>query len=354
MATAALPPALSPEHLTDVLRRAGMLGDGHVSRLETESARDTLVSQIVRVRLVYDGASDGAPDRLFLKTARVGGPLEGVNLGRKEVEFYERVATAMPAGLVPRCFEAVCDPDPKTWHLLLEDLGESHVVVNEWPLPPTVEQCERIVETYARFHGFWWNHARLGASIGTWLDDGQLEASLREIPGQLARVADRLGDRFSSERRRLYERFIASAPRLLARYRTHRDLTVVSGDAHVWNLLYPREPDRRDIRLIDWSGWRIDTATDDLAYMMALHWYPERRRRLEQPLLDRYHAALVAHGVSGYDRAALAEDYRLSVLWQLTTPIWQADHHLPPLIWWSHLERIFLAIDDLGCRDLLD
>ena len=147
---------------------------------------------------------------------------------------------------------------------------------------------------------------------------------------------------------------MVSAPRLIARYRTHRDLTIVHGDAHVWNLLYPREPSSRDVRLIDWSGWRIDTATDDLAYMMAVHWYPERRRRLEQPLLDRYHQALVAHGVRGYDRAALAEDYRMSVLWQLTTPEWQADHNLPAVIWWSHLERIVCAVDDLGCRDLLD
>ena len=354
MATSALPAALSPEHLTDVLRRAGVLDAGRVSRVEAENSRDTLVSRIVRARLAYDGPSDQAPDRLFLKTARAGGPLVGVNLGRKEVEFYDRVAGAMPAGLVPRCFEAAWEPEAKAWHLLLEDLGESHVIVNEWPLPPTVEQCERIVETYARFHAFWWDDARLGTSIGTFLDVDEFDIFLREIPERLARFADRLGDRFSSDRRRLYERFIESAPQLLARYRTHRDLTIVSGDAHVWNLLYPREPSSSDVRLIDWSGWRIDTATDDLAYMMALHWYPERRRRLERPLLDHYHAALVAHGVRGYDRAALREDYRASVVWQLTTPVWQADHNLPPVIWWSHLERICLAVDDLDCRDLLD
>lgn len=32
--------------------------------------------------------------------------------------------------------------------------------------------------------------------------------------------------------------------------------------------------------------WSIDTATNDLAYMMAILWYPDRRRRLERPLLD--------------------------------------------------------------------
>ena len=74
---------------------------------------------------------------------------------------------------------------------------------------------------------------------------------------------------------------------------------------------------------------------------------------MERPLLDRYHAVLVAHGVHGYDRRALKDDYRLSVLWQITTPIFQAANNIPPVIWWNNLERILLAVDDLGCLDLL-
>jgi len=35
-------------------------------------------------------------------------------------------------------------------------------------------------------------------------------------------------------------------------------------------------------------------------YMMAVHWYPERRARLEAPLLERYHAGLCARGVTDY------------------------------------------------------
>jgi hypothetical protein len=87
--------------------------------------------------------------------------------------------------------------------------------------------------------------------------------------------------------------------------------------------------------------------------MMAMRWYPDLRRRMERPLLDRYHAALVAGGVRGYDRRALDDDYRLSVLWHITTPVWQATNDIPPVIWWNNLERILLAVDDLSCRDLL-
>jgi hypothetical protein len=34
-------------------------------------------------------------------------------------------------------------------------------------------------------------------------------------------------------------------------------------------------------------------------------------------------------------------------------PVWQAALNIPPVIWWGHLERIFLAVDDLDCRALL-
>ena len=47
------------------------------------------------------------------------------------------------------------------------------------------------------------------------------------------------------------------------------------------------------------------------------------------------------------------DDYRLSVLWQIATPVWQAAFDIPPLIWWNNLGRIFLAVDDLGCHELL-
>jgi Protein of unknown function (DUF1679) len=108
-----------------------------------------------------------------------------------------------------------------------------------------------------------------------------------------------------------------------------------------------------DIRIFDWDGWRIGLAATDLAYMMALHWYPERRRRTERLLLDHYYEALVGAGLQGYDREALDEDYRRAVLFHIMTPVQFAAMGIPPVVWWSHLERILLAIEDLGCRSLI-
>jgi hypothetical protein len=84
-----------------------------------------------------------------------------------------------------------------------------------------------------------------------------------------------------------------------------------------------------------------------------MHWYPDRRQRYEGLLLDRYHETLLTHGVEGYDRRTLQDDYRLSTLLRIMTPVWQATIDIPPVIWWNNLERIFLAVDDLDCRELL-
>ena len=345
-----LPHAAQPEYLSDVLCRAGALGAGRVRDVVVESSKATILSRIIRLRLCYDGAAEEAPASLILKTGLPERAGARWSSGRHEVAFYRQIAAVMSARLVPRCFDAVWREDANDWHLLLEDLTDTHFALALWPMPPTREQSERIVATRARFHAEWWDDSRLGASIGTWLEphDPQIQIFAQEFE----RFADRVGDRLPAERRRIYERLIECGHRLNERYHSHRNITIIHGDAHVWNVFLP-QAGSDDVRLFDWDGWRIDVGTRDLAYMMALHWFPDHRRRYEGYLLDHYHAALLAQGVAGYDRRALDYDYRLSVLWQIATPVWQAANNIPSGIWWHHLERIFLAIDDLGCRDFL-
>src|SRR5438094_398051 len=243
-----VPAEATPERLTAVLRRAGVLTRGEVVDVAVETSRDTLISRIARLRLTYAQGDDAGPSHVFFKTSREDAAEALRELGRKEVTFYDVVAVATPPGLLPRCYEAAAEPAG----------------------------------------------------------------------------------------------------------RSHRDLTIVHGDAHVWNALLPRDAGSDDVRLIDWDAWRVDTATDDLAYMIAVQWYPDWRRRYERESLRRYHDALVAGGVRGYSFDALWDDYRQSVLWQITTPMWQANHGLGPWIWWNHLERIMSAVHDLGCLELLD
>jgi hypothetical protein len=205
--------AVSPEHLTEVLRKAGIVTTGRVTSVAVESSRRLLLSEVMRLRLEVADQAGAAPLSVFFKTARADSPVSSEAIGRAEVDFYSRVAPLTPAGLLPRCFEAVAAANGG-WHFLMEDLSDSHDVVSEWPLPPTVEQCDRILGAHARFHAFWWDHPSLGGSIGAFLDTGAFARFLAEFPPQFAAFADRAGDRMSPEQRRVYERLMAQASRL--------------------------------------------------------------------------------------------------------------------------------------------
>lgn len=348
-----LPPAADADYLTSALRKAGVLGEGRVRDVEVKSSRDTVVSQIIRLGISYDGPADDAPRSLILKVAHPRYAAHLWNAGRQEVAFYTAVAPLMSAHLVPRCFEGSFDAQTHAWHLLLEDLTDTHHTATEWPLPPTPAQSRSIIRALARAHAEWWDHPQLGDSVGVWRDAEFLNDIMRQFAAHFARFADQIGDRLPEDRRRLFDRLIEAAPKLTQRYRSRRHVTIAHGDAHIWNFLIPQDPAREDVRLFDFDQWGINLGSSDLAYMMALQWYPDRRRALEGPLLDLYHDTLLAGGVSGYDRRALDDDYRLSVLWHITKPVWQWTVGIPPVIWWNNLERIFMAVDDLGCRELL-
>ena len=353
MTNPALPKVAEPACLTEALRQSGALPAGRVAEVSIEASFATVLSHIFRLRLAYAGPADGAPATLILKAGladRPGGPWPG---GGHEVAFYRNLLPAMPAGIVPRCFDAGWDADSGTWHLLLEDLTESHFIATRWPLPPSFAQCEAIVRTRARCQAAWWDDPRLGVSIGAWQDASAADEATAHLAAQFARFADDLGDRLSADRRALYERLFDAAPRLAARYRTHRHMTIVQGDAHVWNCFLPRDGALDGGRLFDWDSWRVDMGSDDLACMMALQWYPDLRQRFEMRLLDGFHDEIVARGVQGYDRRALRDDYRLSVLWLIATPVWQHANGIPPVIWWNNFERAHLAAEDLGCLELL-
>jgi hypothetical protein len=353
MTTHSLPPTIEPIQLTARLRAAGVLPQGRVTSVGSVHSFPTVLSHFHRLKLEYEGAAAGAPRHLYLKRGLPGSPGAAMDSGRREVAFYSTVAPATPPGLLPRCFDAEAAPDGATWHLLLEDLTDTHFIATQWPLPPTIAQTETIMHCRARFQAAWWDHPRLGDDVGHHPSNDEIDEWLMWITKQYEGFADALGERLSPRRRALYEKLFAEAPRLMQRIRGRRHMTLVQGDAHVWNCFLPKDVGTETPRLFDWDGWRVAVGTEDLAYMIAMHWYPDLRQRAERPLLDAFHDQLVLHGVKGYDRRALQDDYRLSVLWQTTRPLWMRSVGIPPNIWWNNLERIHLAVDDLDCRELL-
>jgi Ser/Thr protein kinase RdoA (MazF antagonist) len=203
-------------------------------------------------------------------------------------------------------------------------------------------------------HGYWWENLYLGEAIGPRFPDASAaKAYAANEARNYERFADFMGDAFSPARRQIYETVLASSYLFEKRIPGERPLTLNHGDAHLWNYLYPHDKENGSILMIDWDDCRIDIGMADLAYMIALHWYPERRARFEKHLIQRYHTQLLAHGVTGYTWEDCWNDYRLAAVEGLMIPIQQWAEGVPENVWWNHFERGLLAFEDLGCRELL-
>ena len=348
----------TPDRLTGILREQGCLGHGEVVAVRKELPYFSGMSVLARLTLGYSqGASASAPARLLLKI-----PLSEPDwivtpgLRGKEVDFYTDVASAMRRAPAVRCYDAMYCPRSDRSHLLLDDLSATHSRP-ESPLPPLKRHCDQLIDCVARLHAFWWNHPRLGHDIGAFPDDAFVRQYYYKLQKAWRDFADFLGDRLSAGRRQLYEGVLSSWPTLWqqrrCRFASAGNITLIHGDLHGLNVLFPHSPRNDAVYLIDWENWRVSVGTDDLAYMMALHWSRERRQRMEGNLLRRYHTALLAHGVNRYDWEDCRSDYRLSVVRQLFIPVLFWLHRLPPGAWWPHLENAALAFEDLSCAELL-
>jgi hypothetical protein len=167
-----VPPPAAPERLTAMLRGAGVLERGRVLDVAVESSRETLISRITRLRLTYDDAGAG-PSHVFWKSQRETSDPRQQDFGRREVDFYRLVAAP----------------------------------------------CSRLTRSSTGPGGT--TRASACPSARSPDQSGAFDTRLAAMPADLAALADRLGDRLSTERKQRYERLIAAAPRLLDRYRAH-------------------------------------------------------------------------------------------------------------------------------------
>ena len=340
----------TPSELTDALRRSGMLDRGAVTAVQLDLETSTTQSTLTFLRVQYspDSAPD-LPERLLLKqplrTDAYSGVLE------QEVEFYARLAPQLPSPPALRCLAFAGHSNSNGTYLILDDLRATHADL-PWPLPPGAPECELAVDALAVLHARWWQSAALGKGIGTAHTADSLRAMVNGIATHLPAFCDAHGEVLSPRRRRLLERIFSSALLPWLRLTDARALTVTHGDAHAGNFLFPRHPGDATY-LIDWQLWHIDLGVRDLAFLLALTSYPDRRRENEIRLLRKYCNRLAALGVEGYSWDDLLLDYRRCVVRNLTIPILFWRRADPREIKTILLEGALAAFEDLGCEDVL-
>jgi hypothetical protein len=337
---------LAPEFLGRQIAQHAAAGSGPAeARLVSAAPRAIegtgYVSDLTGVDLAWS-AQSGAPTRAVLKVSHP-------RFGIAELPFYRDVAAGLQCPALPGFYAGGTDaPTGRVW-VLLEDLSGTHESPSEEPVPPSLARCRQVVEALAQFHAAGRSYqgpAGQAASLAERLRTSQWLGPAAE------RLFAQVGDALPAGARALYGGLLAALPALAARVETI-PATLAHGDAHVWNAMLPRAGAGVGLpaKLVDWEGWHLGIGAWDLAYMMAVQWDREVRQRLEMPLLDHYHRALLVHGVTHYPRDALQQDYRLAVLLHLRSPVTRYELKMSAWVWWPQLTRVLQAVEDLGCGE---
>ena len=344
---------LTPAWLTETLLRSGHLRQGSVREISRQTFQ-SFFADFYRFEISYSSdAAPALPARMILKVPFAGSE-PALDMGREEVFAYQKLSEAMPDPPLVQYFDAFIDDETKRSHLLLEDISQTHFR-GDTAEDISPRQWELGVESLAELHAFWWESEALGAEIGKLFDDAEVERIRVFSEDSLVKFFAATGDELSPGMRKTFCNTLAFYPgfwreRLTSRARN----TLIHGDAHSWNILFPQEAEQGRAFLIDLATVRVRPPTNDLAYLMALKWQSERRARLEIPLLRYYHAALTARGVENYSWEECLLDYRHSILTHLFTPAVQcASGALSPGIWRANLKRITAAFEDLNCAELI-
>lgn len=342
---------ISPQWLSELLRREGVLNQGRVVGIKISQARTLLVSTVSHLEVEYsDDAPAAAPVRLFLKVSNQSLiPEAGKAEQPKELEFYTSIAKMMPRAPVPRCYDAAFSTETGGSHLLLEDLSETHQELRS----PSLEECGRAIDCLASVHAFWWEHPCLDKTVGRTLSEQEISRIARLSSSNYSSFAAAQGDRLSPKWQRIYESVIETFPRPWACLSNTRGLTLTHGDAHMGNFLFPRHGADGRVYLIDWQLWHVHKGPRDLAFMMTLYWEPETRLSMEQPLLERYHEGLLKGGVKGYEWKDCWKDYRWSAIRNIFIPILHWSRGRTEALWWPQMRRALLSFQDLHCAELI-
>jgi aminoglycoside phosphotransferase (APT) family kinase protein len=122
------------------------------------------------------------------------------------------------------------------------------------------------------------------------------------VPAEHLSIATRVMTRFAN-----VCRAFAEAPR-----------TLVHGDFRLDNLLFG---DEGAATAIDWQLAAWGRGPYDLAFFLAGSLETDVRRAIEDDVVDRYHAGLVARGVTDYALEQCRHDYRLGHVLNLPNPV---------------------------------
>ena len=342
------------EWLTAVLTQAHALTHGSVASFTIDTGSGNWSANASLTLTYTDDAQGTLPKRLFLKMVNTALD-DNESFDDSEVAYYTHDYVDVPDAPLVRCYAAAYSETAQRYHLLLDDVSETHVLALD--KEPTLDYGIALAEGLAAMHARWWGAKGLAEAGAAMHSPAHIQRFIDiAAPGVnhiVAHVSAELEPGWPAFMRDLFANLPAA---LIARTQDANGFTLIHGDNNETNILVPREG-IRPIYLIDRQpfNWSLTTwlGAYDLAYAIVRDWPIEIRRQCEMPILQHYHQHLMQNGIANYAWDQLIYDYKLCVpiCVAIATEFcrgglnqrWQH-------IWLPQLQRSLTAYDDWDCR----
>jgi hypothetical protein len=169
--------------------------------------------------------------------------MNGESFDPSEVFYYMRDYIGVAGVPLVRCYEAVYSEELHRYHILMDDLSETHLTAAD--KTPTLEYGLALPEGLAAMHARWWGKQRfseLGAGMHT-------ARHIQSFVGKSVAGAGQILNRFSAELEphwpdAIHALFAKHPAALIARTQNDHGFTLVHGDVGHHNVLVPRNGDR--------------------------------------------------------------------------------------------------------------
>ena len=355
------PDQFTPGWLTDALQSSGVLKSARVVAAVPSSVGDGfgLLGSLTRLTLTYDRQEPGAPKTLVAKFPHV------VEMNRtlarqyrvyeREYLFYSRVAPSIATAL-PTVLYMRSEPETGDAVILLGVLGGTRV--GDQLVAPVRSEVIRTVDEIAKLHAAFWGKADVEhlnrvpyLNDTLWLQVAQSmdifwPVFQQHFPDLVTDNIKRIGDRFAGS--------IAS----LATRLSTPPCTLLHGDLRLDNLFFATPPANPLLIIADWQLTSRGRGAYDIAYFMSQSVEAEMRAGLERAVVERYHADLVAGGVTGYSFDECWQDYRIAVMWCMMYPVaagggLELTNDRAVQLGRAMARRSFAAIEELGADEFL-
>jgi thiamine kinase-like enzyme len=317
-----LPDPINPTWLTRQLRVYNHLPAGHVVDLEIGKTRETTAAVLTPLTVSYSpGVS--LPTRLIVKDYKAGWHWSGYS-----EEFFRReLAPQMQmAPLVP-VFVSYTDMVAQVSYAIMADFRETHASAPE-PLPENIDYArvyEPVIDVMADMHAHWWDHRRLDEEdmfklhggplrMSSALNLDQIDQQVLQLRKEIANQRDWLMEDLNERQIQIFDTVLEHWPRIFGtRVSQKKNITLLHGDFHLWNLAFPIKSTREPVYLLDWETFKRGLGAYDLAYLIV---FTESRefKSSEMRMMRRYHSRLISQGVSSYSWDEFLADYRISVM----------------------------------------